>query len=155
MTDEAKLQRLADLWVAKYGEAWHFTVRDGAFHDPGVGNDDRIQEDEAWCLRLRRGRPSASARNRLANTVALSLKTGASGQVYSDRLRTCRFRQELEHAVEMLKLFGGGKGAGDIVGKPQWQLAILPGTSHIGVAERHDWLLSMVPALLDAPMPKV
>jgi general stress protein 26 len=31
VTDEALLQRVADAYVAKYGEAWRFTVRDGAF----------------------------------------------------------------------------------------------------------------------------
>jgi nitroimidazol reductase NimA-like FMN-containing flavoprotein (pyridoxamine 5'-phosphate oxidase superfamily) len=30
--DDAKLQRIADLYVSKYGPAWHFDVRDGAFH---------------------------------------------------------------------------------------------------------------------------
>jgi general stress protein 26 len=32
VTDEARLQRLADAWKAKYGDDWHFDVRDGAFH---------------------------------------------------------------------------------------------------------------------------
>jgi len=31
VTDEARLQRLADAWVAKYGEAWRFTPVDGSF----------------------------------------------------------------------------------------------------------------------------
>jgi nitroimidazol reductase NimA-like FMN-containing flavoprotein (pyridoxamine 5'-phosphate oxidase superfamily) len=30
--DEARLQRVADAYVAKYGEVWRFDVRDGAFH---------------------------------------------------------------------------------------------------------------------------
>lgn len=32
LTDDATLQRLADAWVAKYGEDWRYTVRDGAFY---------------------------------------------------------------------------------------------------------------------------
>jgi hypothetical protein len=31
VADEARLARLADAWVEKYGEAWRFDVRDGAF----------------------------------------------------------------------------------------------------------------------------
>jgi nitroimidazol reductase NimA-like FMN-containing flavoprotein (pyridoxamine 5'-phosphate oxidase superfamily) len=31
VTDEARLRRLADGWVEKYGEDWRFDVRDGAF----------------------------------------------------------------------------------------------------------------------------
>ena len=30
--DDAKLQRVADAYVGKYGADWTFTVRDGAFH---------------------------------------------------------------------------------------------------------------------------
>ena len=32
--DEATLQRIADAYVAKYGEDWRFGVRDEAFYDP-------------------------------------------------------------------------------------------------------------------------
>jgi general stress protein 26 len=35
VTDEALLQRLAEIWVSKYD--WRFEVRDGAFHQEGVG----------------------------------------------------------------------------------------------------------------------
>lgn len=35
--DEALLRRVAEAYVAKYGEAWRFEVRDGAFHG-GEGN---------------------------------------------------------------------------------------------------------------------
>lgn len=58
-----------------------------------------------------------------------------------------------EHAVQMFRLLGGGV-PGDLVGLPRSQLAILPGTTHVGLIERTDWLLSMVAAFLDAPMPK-
>jgi pimeloyl-ACP methyl ester carboxylesterase len=56
-----------------------------------------------------------------------------------------------EHAVELFRLLGGGV-SGDAVGLPQSQLAVLPGTTHVTLIERADWLLSMIPAFLDAPM---
>jgi pimeloyl-ACP methyl ester carboxylesterase len=46
-----------------------------------------------------------------------------------------------EHALEMFRLL------------PHGQLAILPGTNHMALVERADWLASMVGAFLDAPMP--
>jgi pimeloyl-ACP methyl ester carboxylesterase len=58
-----------------------------------------------------------------------------------------------EHVVQMFRLLGGGV-AGDLVGLPASQLAVLPGTTHVSLIERTDWLLSMVTAFLDAPMPK-
>ena len=36
VTDDGRLRRLADAWVAKYGEEWRFGVRDGRFiHEAG------------------------------------------------------------------------------------------------------------------------
>jgi pimeloyl-ACP methyl ester carboxylesterase len=58
-----------------------------------------------------------------------------------------------EHAVEMFRLLGGGV-MGDLAGLPNSQLAVLPGTSHVTLVERSDWLLSMVTVFLDAPMPE-
>jgi pimeloyl-ACP methyl ester carboxylesterase len=59
-----------------------------------------------------------------------------------------------EHAVEMLRLMGGG-GMGDMTGVGRARLAILPGTTHFmptgsGVLDRLDWLLAMIPNFLDA-----
>jgi pimeloyl-ACP methyl ester carboxylesterase len=64
----------------------------------------------------------------------------------------------LEHAVEMFRLVGGG-AMGDLSGFSKSQLAVLPGTAHFippgtGVMDRAEWLLSMVPAFLDAPLPE-
>ncbi|MBX6342316.1 MAG: alpha/beta hydrolase [Thermomicrobiaceae bacterium] len=56
-----------------------------------------------------------------------------------------------EHAVEMFRLLGGGV-PGDTVGLPQSRLAILPGTTHVTVVERADWLVPMVEEFLDAPL---
>jgi pimeloyl-ACP methyl ester carboxylesterase len=53
-----------------------------------------------------------------------------------------------EHVVQMCRLLGGV--IGDLAGLPNSQLAILPGTSHVGVLERVDWLHSMITAFLDA-----
>jgi pimeloyl-ACP methyl ester carboxylesterase len=55
-----------------------------------------------------------------------------------------------EHIVEMFRLLGGGV-PGDLVGVPQSQLALLPGTSHVGVLDRVDWLSSMILAFLRPP----
>jgi pimeloyl-ACP methyl ester carboxylesterase len=56
-----------------------------------------------------------------------------------------------EHAVEMFRLLGGGV-MGDLAGLPNSQLAVLPGTTHVSLVERSDWLLSMIGEFLDAPM---
>jgi pimeloyl-ACP methyl ester carboxylesterase len=48
-----------------------------------------------------------------------------------------------EHTVEMFRLLGGGV-PGDLVGLPRAQLAVLPGTTHVTLTQRVDWLASMV-----------
>ncbi len=53
----------------------------------------------------------------------------------------------------MFRLLGGGV-VGDVVGLPNSQLAVLPGTTHVTLVQRADLLLSIIPAFLDAPMPK-
>jgi pimeloyl-ACP methyl ester carboxylesterase len=47
-----------------------------------------------------------------------------------------------EHAVELFRLLSHA------------QLAVLPGIDHVALVERADWLLSMIAAFLDAPMPE-
>jgi pimeloyl-ACP methyl ester carboxylesterase len=54
-----------------------------------------------------------------------------------------------EHAMEMFRLRGGGV-FGDLVGIPAAQLAVLPGTTHVGMLDRAEWLLAMIPPFLDA-----
>jgi pimeloyl-ACP methyl ester carboxylesterase len=56
-----------------------------------------------------------------------------------------------EHAAAMFRLRGGGV-FGDLAGLPAAQLAILPGTTHVGLLDRADWLVPMVTAFLDAPL---
>jgi pimeloyl-ACP methyl ester carboxylesterase len=58
-----------------------------------------------------------------------------------------------EHAVELFRLRGGGV-PGDFVPMPPAQLAVLPGTSHMMLIARTEWLSSMIPTFLDAPMPE-
>jgi len=43
--------------------------------------------------------------------------------------------------------------AGDLVGLPRSQLAVLPGTTHVTLVDRAEWLVSMIDAFLDTPMP--
>lgn len=57
-----------------------------------------------------------------------------------------------EHTVEMFRLLGGGV-PGDLVDMPRARLAVLPGTTHVTILNRVDWVLSMVTEFLDAPMP--
>jgi pimeloyl-ACP methyl ester carboxylesterase len=59
-----------------------------------------------------------------------------------------------QHIAEMFQLLGGGV-PGDFGVRPKAQLAVLPGTNHVEVVLRTDWLLSMITPFLDAPMPEV
>jgi pimeloyl-ACP methyl ester carboxylesterase len=54
-----------------------------------------------------------------------------------------------EHAVEIFRLLGGGV-IGDLAGLPRSRLAVLPGTTHVTLVQRADWLASMVGEFLDA-----
>ena len=55
-----------------------------------------------------------------------------------------------EQAVEMFRLLGGGV-FGDLAGLPRSQLAVIPGSTHITVAYRGEWLAPMVESFLDGP----
>jgi hypothetical protein len=46
VADNAELQRIADAYVAKYGEVWRFTVGDGVFDD-GQGGPTAVYRVEA------------------------------------------------------------------------------------------------------------
>jgi pimeloyl-ACP methyl ester carboxylesterase len=56
-----------------------------------------------------------------------------------------------EHAVELFRLRGGGV-FGDLAGLPSARLAILPGTTHVGLIDRADWLTPMIAEFLDTPV---
>jgi pimeloyl-ACP methyl ester carboxylesterase len=55
-----------------------------------------------------------------------------------------------EHATELFRLRGGGV-FGDLAGLPSARLAVLPGTTHVGLIDRADWLAPMIGEFLDAP----
>ena len=56
-----------------------------------------------------------------------------------------------EHALELFRAKGGGR-MGDIHGLPQSRLAIIPGTTHIGMIQRTDWLIPMITDFLDSDL---
>ena len=58
-----------------------------------------------------------------------------------------------EHAVEMFRLLGGGVFGDTPAGLPDSQLAILPGTSHVSLVSRTEFLIPMITSFLDKPMP--
>lgn len=56
-----------------------------------------------------------------------------------------------EHVLELFRSKGGGK-MGDIHGLPQSRLAIVPGTTHIGMMQRAEWLIPMIIDFLDSDL---
>lgn len=56
-----------------------------------------------------------------------------------------------EHALELFRAKGGGK-MGDINGLPQSRLAILPGTTHIGMMYQNNVLIPMITEFLDSDL---
>lgn len=58
---------------------------------------------------------------------------------------------QYEHALALFRALGGGK-MGDIHGLPKSRLAILPGTTHIGMMYRMDWLVPMIDDFLNSDL---
>ena len=56
-----------------------------------------------------------------------------------------------EHALDLFRTKGGGK-MGDLHGMPKSRLAIIPGTSHIGMTKRVAWLEPMITDFLDSDL---
>lgn len=56
-----------------------------------------------------------------------------------------------EHALELFRAKGGGR-MGDLHGLPKSRLAILPGTTHIGMMQRINWLIPMITDFLDSDL---
>lgn len=56
-----------------------------------------------------------------------------------------------EHALELFRAKGGGK-MGDMYGLPKSRLAIIPGTTHIGMMYRTNILIPMITDFLDADL---
>jgi pimeloyl-ACP methyl ester carboxylesterase len=88
---------------------------------------DLLRQDYDW---------SAEASAMTAPTLIV---LGDSDMIYPD------------HAVALFGLLGGGV-AGDFVGMPNAQLAILPGTTHFSMLSRSDLLLPVLTPFLDAPI---
>ena len=58
---------------------------------------------------------------------------------------------QYEHALELFRAKGGGK-MGDLHGLPKSRLAIIPGTTHVGMMQRADWLIPMITDFLDSDL---
>lgn len=56
-----------------------------------------------------------------------------------------------EHALELFRAKGGGK-MGDTHGLPKSRLAILPGTTHIGLFQNTEILIPIVTDFLDSEL---
>lgn len=56
-----------------------------------------------------------------------------------------------EHALDLFRAKGGGK-MGDMHGLPKSRLAIIPGTTHIGMIQQADWLIPMITDFLDSDL---
>lgn len=56
-----------------------------------------------------------------------------------------------EHALELFRAKGGGK-QGDLHGLPKSRLAIIPGTTHVGMIQRTDVLIPMISDFLDSDL---
>ncbi|MCB2411066.1 alpha/beta fold hydrolase [Hymenobacter lucidus] len=56
-----------------------------------------------------------------------------------------------EHALELFRAKGGGR-MGDLHGLTPSRLAMLPGTTHIGMMQRVDWLVPMITDFLDSDL---
>jgi len=56
----------------------------------------------------------------------------------------------VEHGAEVLRLFGGGAFGDTGAPRARSQLAILPGTSHVDLINRADWIAALITPFLDA-----
>jgi pimeloyl-ACP methyl ester carboxylesterase len=56
----------------------------------------------------------------------------------------------VEHGAQALRLFGGGAFGDTGAPRAKSQLAILPGTSHVDLINRADWIAQLITPFLDA-----
>lgn len=56
----------------------------------------------------------------------------------------------VEHGAQVLRLFGGGAFGDTGAPRAKSQLAILPGTSHVDLINRADWIAALIMPFLDA-----
>ena len=60
----------------------------------------------------------------------------------------------ISHAAELFGLRGGGVGLPLFEPEGPARLAVLPGTTHLGILNRVEWLTAMITEFLDSPMPE-
>jgi pimeloyl-ACP methyl ester carboxylesterase len=149
----------------------HLVFAGGAAFDPSGWHPELVTGVESFDPRSLDGTPWHEAYRRVAPDpdawTTLVLKVNAldrAGEPSWPRQRLAELRVPTlliigdadvvlpEHTVEMFRLLGGG-GVGDHGVSPSTQLAILPGTSHVGLLDRIDWLSSMILAFL-TPSPQ-
>lgn len=58
-----------------------------------------------------------------------------------------------EHAAALFRLLGGGVD-GDLAGLPAARFGVLPGTTHVTIVDRTEWLTSMITEFLAVPIPE-
>ena len=58
-----------------------------------------------------------------------------------------------EHAAALFRLLGGGVN-GDLARLPAARFGVLPGTTHVTIVDRTEWLTAMITEFLAAPMPE-
>jgi pimeloyl-ACP methyl ester carboxylesterase len=56
----------------------------------------------------------------------------------------------VEHGAQILRLFGGGAFGDTGAPRAKSQLAVLPGTSHVDLINRADWIAQLITPFLDA-----
>lgn len=56
----------------------------------------------------------------------------------------------VEHGAQILRLFGGGAFGDTGALRARSQLAVLPGTSHVDLISRSDWIAQLIAPFLDA-----
>jgi pimeloyl-ACP methyl ester carboxylesterase len=122
--------------------------------------DPHDLDGSVWHDAYRRVAPEPDAWPSLVAKVNELDRAGTS--IAKDRLEALRIPTLLiigdadivqpEHTVEMFRLLGGGV-PGDIHELPNAQLAVLPGTTHVGLLDRVEWLGSMILGFLDSARP--
>src|SRR5215211_1888699 len=89
------------------------------------------------------------------NRQVIGVEQQAHGHT-ADIDRPLRIRQWADDTAALLRHLGVGQAdlfggvAGDLAGLPRARLAVLPGTTHVTLVERADWLAPMVTEFLDA-----
>jgi pimeloyl-ACP methyl ester carboxylesterase len=113
--------------------------------------DPHQLDGSPWHEAYRSVAPDPDGWTRLVEKVNLLDRTGFA--IPSDRLSQLQIPTLLmigdadvvmpEHVIDLFRLLGGG-GPGDTEPPSATQLAVLPGTTHVGMLDQVDWLSSMI-----------